>query len=276
MKTNRFILKPLLSLLLSALFLPGVSGQQPDTRDLDRLGIAVQKICPVSGSQLGSMGDPVKVRIGEQTAWLCCQACAGKQVDAHHWQAVRSNLAAAQQTCPIMEKPVTADMQTTVVQGQLVFVCCPPCIARIETDPDAALNQVRTRFASFIRSELLDRMDSLHMAAQQICPVSGQRLAGQARPVKVQVGEQVAFLCCQECVRGKISGPHWKTVRQNLARAQGNCPIMDHPVDAGKPSTVIEGRPVFVCCAPCLEKIEANPATVLVRLAEQYARAIDP
>ena len=48
----------------------------------DNLQIAVQKICPVSGEALGSMGEAIKVQIGEQIGYLCCKGCQGKQLDA--------------------------------------------------------------------------------------------------------------------------------------------------------------------------------------------------
>jgi Cu(I)/Ag(I) efflux system membrane fusion protein len=37
--------------------------------------IAFQKICPVTSAQLGSMGPPIKAKVGEQTVFLCCRAC---------------------------------------------------------------------------------------------------------------------------------------------------------------------------------------------------------
>lgn len=44
----------------------------------DRAGVARQQVCPVTGAQLGSMGDPVKVLVGNQPLYLCCQGCVGK------------------------------------------------------------------------------------------------------------------------------------------------------------------------------------------------------
>ncbi len=41
----------------------------------DRELIAKQKVCPVSGDALGSMGDPVKVVVKGQTVFLCCSGC---------------------------------------------------------------------------------------------------------------------------------------------------------------------------------------------------------
>ena len=72
------------------------SGQQPNLTENDRLQIAVQKICPVSGGELGSMGEPIKVKVGEQIAYLCCKGCQGKKLNAKLWTAIQHRIAAAQ------------------------------------------------------------------------------------------------------------------------------------------------------------------------------------
>ena len=44
----------------------------------DQAGIARQRVCPVTGAALGSMGDPIKVLVGGQPLYLCCKGCLGK------------------------------------------------------------------------------------------------------------------------------------------------------------------------------------------------------
>lgn len=238
----------------------------------DQLQIVVQKICPVMGAELGSMGDPIKVKIGEQVAFLCCKACQGKQVNAEHWKTIQARIAKAQGICPIMEKPVDASMKSTVVNGQQVFVCCPPCIPKIQADVDGSLKKVNAKYASFVAAERQAESDHLHAQAQGICPVSGQKLGSMGEPIKVNVGkEEVAFLCCKGCIGKKIDTEHWKTVQTNLAKAQGICPVMEKPVDASMKSTVVNGRKIFVCCPPCIAKIEADPTVFVAKLDEQIA-----
>jgi YHS domain-containing protein len=43
--------------------------------DEDRKLIEKQKVCPVSGEKLGSMGTPYKVTIKGRVVFLCCQGC---------------------------------------------------------------------------------------------------------------------------------------------------------------------------------------------------------
>jgi hypothetical protein len=46
--------------------------------EADKAGVARQKVCPVTGAALGSMGAPVKVLVGDQPLYLCCKGCVGE------------------------------------------------------------------------------------------------------------------------------------------------------------------------------------------------------
>jgi hypothetical protein len=43
----------------------------------DRLLASKQKICPVTGEPLDSMGGPIRVVVGGRTIFICCKACEG-------------------------------------------------------------------------------------------------------------------------------------------------------------------------------------------------------
>jgi hypothetical protein len=58
--------KPRLQVSLAALD----QGDQP--------GIARQRVCPVTGAKLGSMGDPIKVLVRDKPLYLCCAGCVAK------------------------------------------------------------------------------------------------------------------------------------------------------------------------------------------------------
>ena len=118
----------------------------------DQLRIAVQGICPVMGAKLGSMGDPIKVKLGDQIGYLCCKACAGKKVKPEHWKKIQQNIAATQGTCPIMGKPVDASMKSTVVKGHRIFVCCPPCIDKIRMDVDGSIKKIYAQYIKHLKA----------------------------------------------------------------------------------------------------------------------------
>ncbi len=247
-------------------------AQSASLTDTDNLQIAVQKICPVSGEELGSKGDPIKVKAGEQIVFLCCKGCQDKQLEAENWKTIQARMAKAQGTCPIMKKEVDSTMKSTVVQGQQIFVCCPPCIPKIQVDPENTIKHVKESYVKFVAAERQAASDQWHIKAQVICPVSGQKLGSMGTPVKVKVGaSEHAFLCCKGCVGNELKADHWATIQANLAKAQGVCPVMGKPVSADMKSTVINGRKIFVCCPPCIKKIDAAPTEFVAKLDSQIA-----
>ncbi|KAA5539691.1 hypothetical protein FYK55_23085 [Roseiconus nitratireducens] len=44
----------------------------------DRTAAMQQKVCPVSGQSLGSMGAPKKIDVDGQSVWICCDSCEEK------------------------------------------------------------------------------------------------------------------------------------------------------------------------------------------------------
>lgn len=118
------------------------SGGEKQRPTRDQIRMAVQEICPVSGRRLGSHGDPVAVKIGEERLFLCCKGCTSGKVKPEHWATIHSNFAKAQRICPVMEGELPGRAKWTIVQGQIIYVCCPPCIKKIEADPKAYLEKV--------------------------------------------------------------------------------------------------------------------------------------
>lgn len=150
-----------LLIALSTALSPVVWGQQsaqPSAKHSkhDQLRIAVQDICPVTGEKLGSMGDPVKVAIGEakEEIFLCCAGCAKGKINPEHWATIHANIASAQGKCPIMKKDLPATgAKWTVAQGEIIYVCCPPCIKKINANPEAAVAQVDAYYTAYLQSQ---------------------------------------------------------------------------------------------------------------------------
>lgn len=229
-------------------------------RQQDQLRIAVQEICPVMGEKLGSMGEPIKVQVGEETVFLCCKGCSGKQVNPEHWATIHANMAKAQRVCPVMKKPLPEDAKSIVVGGQTIFTCCPRCADKITAEPEVYIEQVGALYTASVR-------DRLRIAVQDICPVSGKKLGSMGEPLKVQVGEETVFLCCKGCMGQQIKREHWAAIHNNVAQAQGVCPVMGHELPKSPKWTIVEGQVVYVCCPPCTKKLAAQP--------QQYLQKVD-
>ncbi len=108
----------------------------------DQLRAAVQDICPVSGGKLGSMGEPIKVKVGKETVFMCCKGCLEQKIKREHWLTIHANFAKAQRICPVMKHELPKNPKWTLVEGQIVFVCCPPCTKKIAADPKTYLRAI--------------------------------------------------------------------------------------------------------------------------------------
>ena len=125
------------------------TAQGPSQRD--QLRIAVQKICPVSGQQLGAHGPPIKVAIGQEEVFLCCKGCLKGKVNPRHWATIHANFASAQAKCPVMKKKLPKNPKWTIVAGQIVYVCCPPCTKKIASNPEPYLRTIDAYYTASLR-----------------------------------------------------------------------------------------------------------------------------
>ncbi|MBI1900493.1 MAG: hypothetical protein HYS13_05185 [Planctomycetia bacterium] len=123
-----------LGAVVLALLLVGAYAQEKPPA-ADALILAAQKICPVTGEALHAE-TAFKAKVGEQTMFLCCKDCAGKNISKETWAKVQANQIAAQQRCPVMKRELPKDAPSVVVNGRALYVCCKPCIAKIKADPD--------------------------------------------------------------------------------------------------------------------------------------------
>ena len=280
-----------LVLATAALVSQTAFAQASSLSKYDQLKVAVQKICPVTGKPLGSMGDPLKVKIGEEQIFLCCKGCTKGQINKQHWATIHSNFAAAQGICPVMEKALPANPKSTVVNGQTVYVCCPPCTKKIQADPKRFLTKVAGYYQGALKGKPaqkgigeghphsdatagISNRDQMKIAVQKICPVSGKPLGSMGAPIKVKAAGMDLFLCCEGCKEGKVNKQHWAAIRGNIAKAQGICPVMEKELPANPKSTVVDGQIVFVCCPPRTKKIAKEPAKFLAKVDAYYMASL--
>jgi hypothetical protein len=123
----------------------------------DQLRIAVQEICPMSGGKLGEHGAPLKVKIGEETLFLCCQGCLKRKIVPEHWATIHANFAKAQRICPIMKKELPQNPKWTIVEGQIIYVCCPPCTKKIAADPKTHLRKIDELYTASLQERRVRR-----------------------------------------------------------------------------------------------------------------------
>ena len=159
--------------------------------ETDRAGIARQKVCPVMKGQLGGMGTPVKVLLGDQPIYLCCKGCLGKVQKDPAAYLPKSTLAQPVWTCSMHPQIKQAK------QGK-----CPICgMGLIPLKSDSA--QQKTAMTNKITVSTSGAADQTAISKQRVCAVTGSRLGGMGTPVKVTRNGQSLFLCCKGCL-GKV------------------------------------------------------------------------
>ncbi len=145
--------------------------------DADQRLIKAQKLCPVTGKRLGSMGAPVKVLVNKEPVFLCCAGCRDKALKdpAATLKKVKELKAGAK------ARPAPAKKPAGLTGAQQ---------AAIEADL-ARLNAADQRLAR----------------AQKLCPMTGEPLGSMGVPVKIVLRGRPVFLCCKGCVEDAEKDP---------------------------------------------------------------------
>ena len=124
--------------------------------DVDAKLVEMQKehypltTCPVSGGELGSMGEPVEMIVGNRLVKLCCAGCEGKikadpkavieKLDAAVIEQQSADYAL--ETCPVSGDKLGGAMGEPVnyvIANRLVKLCCAGCVGMVEENPAAVL-----------------------------------------------------------------------------------------------------------------------------------------
>lgn len=179
-------------------------------KKLDAAAIAAQlpnypmTICPISGSKLGAMGEPVQIVINGTLVQLCCSHCINKAnstADAIV-QRIRQLSFEAQlntyplTTCVVSGEPLTHEAITTMVGTTLVRTCCNKCINTVLANPSQylhAIEELRKAAASAVTSSNTEQRPY----PLTTCLVSGKRLDADA--VTFSINNRTFKTCCVTC-----------------------------------------------------------------------------
>lgn len=210
--------------------------------------IARQKICPVSGKPLGSMGQPVAVDVNGQTVYACCNGCVNAiQSDPAKYAAGRPEITittstaadaaaiAAQKVCPVMDEPL-GGMGTPIkvmVGDKPIYLCCKGCIKKVQAEPAKYLamvygNQPQSRSIAARDEQArpgvfkVTSADAPFIAAQKKCPVMDEPLDAMGGPYRVNANGKAIYICCPGCAKMIVAEP--KKYLDVLARQGVNPP----------------------------------------------------
>ncbi len=151
--------------------------------------------------------------------------------------------------------------------------------------------------------EKLSEADRQLAIKQQICPVTKAPLGSMGAPRKLEIDGKPIFICCAGCEerlrkspskylknlelvsKGKgdaaIDPKHAAEIAklpaadQPLATKQRICPVADFALGSlGAPVKVnVKGKPVFLCCEGCRDRLLKEPAKYLAKLAKRATAA---
>ncbi len=131
-----------------------VASVPASEQQLANAAINRQKLCPVSGKPLGSMGRPVAVETNDQQVYVCCAGCVGAvKANADKYLAARPTvevvaaaladaaLISKQVRCPVMDEPLgSMGKPIKVLVGSMpMFLCCKGCIKKVQAEPEKYL-----------------------------------------------------------------------------------------------------------------------------------------
>jgi len=164
-----------------------------------------------------------------------------------------------------------------------------------EGHPNASADETEMEIQTTLAE--LGKNDRVAAEAQRWCPVTPEeRLGAMGKPVKIMLAGKRVFVCCPECAEGaqahakatlakveKLKKANANMARLSpadrmLAEAQRYCAVRDGN-ELGSMGTpvklMLEGEPVFVCCAGCKKSATADPKATLARLQGRESQS-DP
>jgi hypothetical protein len=243
--------------------------------------IAFQKICPVTGGELGSMGAPVKVQVGEEAIFLCCRACEGpfEAETAKYLERLR----------PPPEGEVLSIPEGAVIdtgRKQVVFVEREPGVfegVEVELGPRTGGYYPVLQGLSpgdkvaGAGSFLLDAETRLNpAAASAYFGASGGSVSSEPTSSGAQMSSDSSAVKANAAT---LSASDLENILQlpaeerDSAIAQAICPVTGEQLGSmGVPIKVmVNGKPVFLCCNACRDEAAAHPEKILNKLKEHQS-----
>jgi hypothetical protein len=195
--------------------------------------------CPVSGSELGAMGEPVsKVYDGKEVKF-CCGGCPAKyEADRAKYDAqIEADLIASQtpyyplDTCVVSGKKLGAMGEpVNYIDGNtLVRFCCRDCVPKFQENRD--------EYRSSLDQAVVQKQGSDFPL--DTCVVSGDKFGGDmGEPIDYVAGNRLIRLCCKSCIKDAAKDPakYLQMLDEGRAASEGSGHSDSHPKDKHAPA----------------------------------------
>lgn len=159
-------------------------------------------------------------------------------------------------TCPIMGKPASKALFAETPNGR-IYVCCPPCIAKIQKDPERAYK------AAYPVTKA---------AGNTVCPITDKPLGADAVAVVLQGYEVRVCATCAEAARASSQVVLAKALDPRVTEVRNaTCPVTGQPVTAN--AFCLVGTELIHLSSPkAVEEVRKDPARYLRAAKESAAR----
>lgn len=166
-------------------------------------------VCVISGSKLGSMGDPiVKVYDGRQVRFCCAGCIDGFESDKDgNFKKLDALIIKDQlryypvQTCVVMGDALEEsgdDAAINVIYGnRLVRLCCRMCERKFAKNPQKYIEELDKAAADAQRPDY----------PLETCVVAGGALGSMGDPVEIVIAGRLMRFCCAGCIPKAKSDP---------------------------------------------------------------------
>jgi len=158
--------------------------------------------CPISGGELGGMGDPiVKIYDGREVKF-CCAMCVPtfeKDLQAS-FKALDQKIIDSQikfypmSTCLVSDEPIQGEDADEpinfVYKNRLIQTCCKMCISKFKKDPEAYIAKLDEAVIS----------EQSKMYPLTSCPISGEELGSMGDPIQIVYQGRLVKFCCSMCI----------------------------------------------------------------------------
>jgi Cu(I)/Ag(I) efflux system membrane fusion protein len=252
---------------------------EPNTENDDWL-IAKQKVCPVTGAKLGSMGTPVRATANGQAVLLCCEACQDKLASQPGYYVGRLSTVSSEGVLAVPEQAVidTGNQKIVYIERvpglfEGVAVTLGPLAGGYYPVVDGLLSGDRVAAAGAFLVDAETRLDPA--AASAYFGASGGPSSGSTPSSATgRTADGAAASSSGPSAKERANLAKLPEADRTLAEWQRTCPITDMPLGSmGVPyKMIVQGQPLFLCCKQCQDRVNKEPQAVLSKMQNATTR----
>lgn len=241
--------------------------------------IAMQKICPVTGAKLGSMGKPIRQNIQGRTVFLCCAGCEDKLAAKPDYYIGRLSTVSDAGVLAVPERSVidTGNLKIVYVEREPglfegVAVTLGPFSGGYYPVIDGLLPGDRVAAAGAFLVDAETRLNpaaaSAYFGASGTPPTGGA--ASKVNPTRASKSNSATssptFSAKELANLAKLG-----SADRRQAEQQRTCPITDLPLGSmGTPYKLdVAGQRLFLCCEQCKGEVDKDPQTALSKIQQR-------